>query len=77
MYGQQKNMIVDMGGQCLNQRFGEKNDLANMALIFARSFDLLLANTFFRKKDEHNRCFPVQSDNDIFVKIVKRFEQMV
>ena len=36
------------------QGFGEKNELGGTILDFALAFDLIIANTYFKKRDKHN-----------------------
>ena len=50
------HVVKDRGGYEMvhsGHSFGDRNDLGEAILDFAVAYDLIVANTIFRKRDEH------------------------
>ena len=57
--------------------FGDRNDSGEAILDFVVAYDLIVANTFFRKRDEHLITFksePNMSQIDFF--LMKRIDRL-
>ena len=57
--------------------FGDRNDSGEAILDFAVAYDLIVANTFLRKRDEHPITFksgPNMSQIDFF--LIKRIDRL-